>query len=115
MREHDDTPTIIIEREGGSGVGPFILGALVGAGLALLFAPKSGAETQEELKEGARRLKATAEEKVRAAQRQLEARLDAAREGVQSKVGELRDAMDAGRAAALDARGEMERKLERSI
>lgn len=114
MAERDEGPTIIIERGEGSGVGPFLLGALVGAGLALLFAPQSGAETQEDLKDRAKKFKATAEDKVRAAQRELEDRLDAAREGVQSRVGEIRDAVDAGRQAALDARGDLERKLERS-
>jgi len=113
MRDHDEVPTIIIERGGGS-VGPFILGALLGAGLALLFAPKSGAETQEDLKERARKLKTVAEERVRSAQKNLEERLDAARQGVQSRVDDVRDAMDAGRKAAVDARGELEKKLERS-
>lgn len=114
MAERDEGPTIIIERGEGSGVGPFLLGALVGAGLALLFAPQSGAETQEDLKRRARDLKASAEDRVRAAQRELEERLEAAREGVQSRVGEIRDAVDAGRKAALDAREDLERKLERS-
>lgn len=34
-----------------SGAGKFILGALVGAGLGVLFAPKAGSETRRELKE----------------------------------------------------------------
>lgn len=34
-----------------SGCGKFILGALVGAGLGVLFAPKAGSETRQELKE----------------------------------------------------------------
>jgi len=113
MRDYDEQPTVIIER-GGSGIGPFLLGALVGAGLALLFAPKSGAETQAELKDKARRLKASAEERVRAAQKQLEERLDAARESVQARVEDVKDAVDAGRRAAVDARSDLERKLERS-
>lgn len=33
------------------GTGKFILGALVGAGVALLFAPQSGKETRKQLKE----------------------------------------------------------------
>lgn len=34
-----------------SGCGKFILGALVGTGLGVLFAPKAGSETRQELKE----------------------------------------------------------------
>ncbi len=114
MRDHDDVPYIVIERDSGGGAGSFLLGALVGAGLALLFAPKSGEETQEELKEQARKLRVVAEERVREAQRQLEERLDVAREGVAGRYEEVRDAVNAGRSAAVDARGELEDKLERS-
>ena len=34
-----------------SGAGKFLLGAAIGAGLGILFAPKSGKETRKELKE----------------------------------------------------------------
>jgi len=37
--------------KGRKGFGGFLLGALVGAGLGVLFAPKSGKETRQELKE----------------------------------------------------------------
>lgn len=114
MRDHDEPPYIVIERDSGGGIGSFVLGALVGAGVALLFAPKSGAETQEEIREHARKLRDVAEERVREAQRQLEERLDEAREGVQARYDDVREAVSAGRAAASEARSELEEKLERS-
>ena len=114
MRDRDEVPYIVVERESGGGVGSFVLGALVGAGLALLFAPKTGAETQEELKEQARRLRSAAEERVREAQRQLEERLEVARDGMQSRMDEVKDAMDAGRHAATEARRDLQGKLDRS-
>ncbi|MEI6509829.1 MAG: YtxH domain-containing protein [bacterium] len=43
--------------DGGGFFMGFILGGLIGAGLALLFAPKSGEETREYLKEKALELK----------------------------------------------------------
>ena len=114
MRDHNDVPYIVIERDGGGQIGGFLVGALLGAGLALLFAPKSGEETQAELRERALKLRDAAEDRMREAQRNLEGRLDHAREGVQSRVNEVRDAVDAGRNAAHEARGDLERKLERS-
>ncbi|UCC26475.1 MAG: YtxH domain-containing protein [Gemmatimonadales bacterium] len=114
MRDRDDVPYIVIERDSGGGVGSFILGALLGAGVALLFAPKTGKETQEELKARAQQLREVAEERMRDASRQLEERLDHAREGVQERVTRLKDAVDSGRQAAVEARSDLEDKLERS-
>ncbi len=113
MRDNDDGPYIVIDR-GGSGIGSFIIGALVGAGVALLFAPQSGEETQDEIRERAKKLRASAEGRVREAQQRLEERLDVAREGVQSRLEGVKEAVQAGRDAATDARDELERKLERS-
>jgi len=79
MRDHDDIPTIIIERDSGGGFGAFVFGALVGAGVALLLAPQSGEETQAELKRRAEELKGSAEDRLKAASDQLESRLDEAR------------------------------------
>lgn len=39
-----------MSRERGSGIGKFVLGAAIGAGLGILFAPKKGSETRAELK-----------------------------------------------------------------
>ncbi len=114
MRDHDDVPYLVVEREGGGGLGSFILGALVGAGLALLFAPQSGEETQEEIKARALKFRDAAKEQVRGAQENIEGRLTTAREHVQARVESVREAVESGRQAAVEARGELEKKLERS-
>lgn len=114
MRDHDETPYIVIEREGGSGLGSFILGTLVGAGLALLFAPQTGEATQEEIRSRALQLRDTAKDRVREAQTNLEGRLSTARENVQARVESVKEAVDSGRRAAIDARNDLEEKLERS-
>jgi gas vesicle protein len=114
MRDQDESPYIVIERDRNGGVGSFLLGALVGAGLALLFAPKSGAETQEDLKEHARKLRTAAEERLSVAQRQFEERFDDVREGVHQRFDGVKEAVSAGRSAATDARADLEKKLQRS-
>lgn len=113
MSDHDDVPYIVIEKDSG-GFGSFVIGALVGAGLALLLAPRSGEETQEQIKGKAMELRGAAEDRVRTAQRELEERLDQARAGVESRVGQVREAVEAGRDAARGARSDLERKLETS-
>jgi gas vesicle protein len=114
MRDHDETPYIVIDREGGGGLGSFVLGALVGAGLALLFAPQSGEETQEEIKTRALKFKDAARDRVRDAQSNLEGRLNTARDHVQARLETVREAVDSGRQAAVEARNDLEEKLERS-
>lgn len=114
MREREEGPTIVISREPSAGVGSFLVGALLGAGIALLLAPRTGKETQEELKTRALQLRDAAEERVRDASRQLEARLDEAREGIHARADRVREAVDSGRKAATEARQELEEKLERS-
>ena len=114
MRNQEDLPYIVVERDSGGSFGSFCLGALVGAGLALLFAPQSGEETQEEIRARAKKLRAAAEERLREAQVTLEGRLENVREGVESRVELVRDAVESGRAAAQEARTDLEEKLERT-
>lgn len=114
MRDHDDVPYIVIERESGGGLGSFVLGALVGAGLALLFAPQSGDETQEQIRTRARELRDEAETRVRTAQRRLEERLEEARQDVRGRIDTVKDAVDSGRQAAREARSDLEHRLEKS-
>lgn len=114
MRDRDDKPTIIIEGGDRGGVGPFLLGALLGAGVALLFAPRSGEETQAELKAQAKRLRSSAETKIREAQAQIEDRLSDARDELMDRVDQLKEAVESGKTTAQEARAELEEKLARS-
>lgn len=114
MKDRDEVPYIVVQRDSGSSVGSFLVGALLGAGVALLFAPRSGEETQQDLKERAIRFRDAAEDRVKDAQRQIEERMEQARVELMARVDAVRDAVDSGREAAREARGELEEKLERS-
>jgi gas vesicle protein len=113
MAERDQVPYIVVEKEGG-GVGAFLLGALLGAGVALLFAPRTGEETQREIKERVVRLRDVAGQRVREAQVRIEERLDQTRGEVMDRVDSIREAMESGRRAASDARTELEGRIERT-
>jgi gas vesicle protein len=106
-------PYVVVERDSG-GVGSFLLGAILGAGVALLLAPRTGEETQRDLKERAARLREAAEGRVRDVQRQVEERIGQARGEVLQRVDSIREAVDSGREAAQQARVELEGHIERS-
>lgn len=103
MSTGDDQHTVIIEKGHGTEIGAFLLGALVGAGIALLFAPATGADTQKRIREQARRLKDLTGDRVRGL-----------RDDLGSRMSPARGVVEQGRRIAADARAELEDKLERS-
>jgi gas vesicle protein len=116
--EDDDEQIIIVNDRDSSGISAFLLGAAIGAGLALILAPQSGAETRKSIKRGAQKAgEATkrAGDKVSdalaQAKAELESRIDSARSSLDLKKTQVSRAMDAGRAAAQSARDELERRL----
>jgi gas vesicle protein len=114
--DDDDLPALVIETRGGSDVGTFLLGALVGAAAALLLAPRSGAETQAGIAGAARRLRSDVQGRVSGARERVGERvggtLESVRGGVESRVAQARAALDAGRGAARDARAELQRRVD---
>lgn len=110
----DDERYIVIEKDRGISLGSFVLGALLGAGAALLLAPQTGEEAQEELRVRAKKLREEAETRVKEAQKTIEHRIGEARADLEGRVDQVRHAVDAGRDAADDYRGQLEEKLERS-
>jgi gas vesicle protein len=117
----DVEPHVVIERHE-SGIGSFLLGIAIGAGVALLFAPRSGAATRRSLRRRAMRVRRAAEDVMteatenvtdsfQDARRKVEERLDSAREAIDLKRRQVNRAMDAGRTAAREARAELEQRL----
>ena len=119
--EFDDQPYVVIEKETGS-VGSLLLGFAIGAGVALLFAPRAGIETRRELTRGARRVQRSAQGVVddvtgtvtggfNQARQHVEEHIDAARQAVELKRAQVTRAVEAGRVAASQAREELERRI----
>jgi gas vesicle protein len=120
--EHDEDDEVVYVERGGSPILPFLWGAAVGAALALLLAPTSGAELRETLTDRARRLKDLAVDKAgeleeqvghsyERARAKVEEELDTARRYVGDTRQAARDVVQAGKAAAGTAREELERRL----
>ena len=58
----ENEPYVVIERESSTGIMPFLIGAALGAGVALLLAPRSGADTRRDIKRRANRVRRAAED-----------------------------------------------------
>jgi gas vesicle protein len=123
MERETDKPVVIVERE--SGLSPFFFGLAIGAGLALLFAPKSGEETRRELRNQGRRLRATAGEKAAELREMLdggyeetkgkvEDRIAHAKQVIDEKRDGAKEAIEAGKAAVHSARAELEKRLSKA-
>ena len=85
MAKDDDREVIFVERDEGSGLRWLLVGAAIGAGLALLFAPRSGKEMRGEIRGGVRRLRRLANDAI-----------DEVRSSFGSEEAELRAMADAG-------------------
>jgi gas vesicle protein len=114
-------PYVIVERQS-AGIGPLLIGLALGAGAALLFAPQSGEETRREIKRRARRAQEAAQgfvedvsgtvaDKFNEVRATVEERIEATLDAVDDKKRRVTNAFHAGRAAARDARGELEQRI----
>jgi gas vesicle protein len=121
----DDEPYVVVERHESAGVAPFLVGLALGAGVALLFAPRSGAATRRDIRRRATQVKETAEKAVsdvtdtvvntyEDAKRRVEEQIDSARQAVDLKRRQMNRAFDAGRTAAREARYELEQRIAES-
>ena len=122
--EYEAEPYVIIEKQE-SAIGPFLLGIALGAGVALLFAPQSGEETRGGMARSARRAKTAAQDfvedvsdtvadKIKEVKSTVEDKIEATLNSVDDKKRRVTNAYHAGRAAARDARGELEQRIAES-
>jgi gas vesicle protein len=118
-------PYVIVERRESAGVGPFLIGLAFGAGVALLLAPQSGEETRRAVARRARRAQEVAQDfvedvsgtvadKFQEVRATVEERIEATLEAVDDKKRRVSNAFHAGRAAAREARGELEQRIAES-
>ena len=120
-----DEPYVVIEKHESAGITPFLVGLAVGAGVALLFAPRSGRATRRDIKRRAMRVRQAAEDTVtgvadtvaegfNAARQRVEDQIDSARQAIDLTKRQVSRAMEAGRAAAEEARVELEQRIAES-
>ena len=117
-------PYVIVERRE-PGIGSFLVGVALGAGVALLLAPQSGEETRREIARRARRAQDAAQDfvedvtgtvadKFQEVRATVEERIEATLDAVDDKKRRVSNAFHAGRAAAREARGELEQRIAES-
>ena len=122
---YDRGPYVIVERRESAGVGPFLIGLAFGAGVALLLAPQSGEETRRAVARRARRAQEVAQDfvedvsgtvadKFQEVRATVEERIEATLDAVDDKKRRVSNAYHAGRAAAREARGELEQRIAES-
>ena len=114
-------PYVIVEQRD-AGIGTFLIGLALGAGAALLFAPQSGEETRRDIARRARRAQEAAQDfvedvsgtvadKFQEVRATVEERIEATLDAVDDKKRRVTNAFHAGRAAAREARGELEQRI----
>jgi len=119
--DEDDEPYMVVEQRS-SGVGPLLLGIIMGAGIALLLAPQSGAETRRSIRRKANvarnavadvvdEVASTVTEGLGKARDSVEEKLESARDAVATKKSQLSRAVRAGRDAAHEAREDLEFRI----
>lgn len=82
-----------------SGLMGFLLGGIIGAGLALLYAPSSGEETRRRIREGAENARLRTREGYDATIEDIEERIEALKRTLQERKDEVKAAYEAGKDA----------------
>jgi hypothetical protein len=117
MRRKQGREVVYVERGGDSSAKWLFWGAVLGAGLALLYAPRTGEETRRVLQRRLWKLRAVTEEKLDELAQQFGGAREAL-DGLDDDEDERLDEDEAppfrARASAPSAREELERRLAES-
>lgn len=90
----------------GNGFLWFLAGLGIGAAVGILYAPKSGDETRQRIREVAEESSGTVRERAREAKEQAGTWVDKGREYLNQQRDQVRSAVDAGRQAYREATSE---------
>ena len=96
----------------GSVLMSFLLGGLVGAGLALLFAPKSGSDTRQMIKEFAGDVKDKAQHYVEDVKGKVTSGIDKGKGYYQDKKSMISSAFEAGKDAYAKEKDRMSKDTQ---
>jgi gas vesicle protein len=116
----DDREVVVVEREGGGALKWLVVGAALGAGLALLFTPKTGKELRRELGRGIKGIRDLADETLEelshdptAEEQELRSMADEGGASAGDEAGDEAPPRRPGaRPSMVAAREELERRLE---
>jgi len=91
------------DNSSGSGFGWFLAGLGIGAAIGMLYAPKSGQETREDLRRRAEDGRDYVVNRAKEAREQATKLVDRGKEVVEQQKDQFRSAYEAGRQAYKDA------------
>ncbi len=116
MAPRNDMPDVtVIETDSGATVRWFLVGALLGAGAGLLFAPQAGERTRRDISRRAKRLRTEAGERLDEFGNEIQTRgrkiKGAVEDWAEDVADEVRDGKRAIVRTADNARDELERRL----
>ena len=93
------------DREGGGNLAAFLLGGLIGGALGVLFAPKSGKESREKMREFMDEASGKGEDLVREARERGEQMFAEGKEKFGAKKSQVQSAVEAARRAYQEEGG----------